>query len=257
MAFYILQTTTEDAPKSKDGATAPIKKRRIELSPHPMHVNLGMRMDDFLSKDGAGGGSGAVVRGKIVSIEDHGCLIDIGISNGSKKQAFLKFENIEGDYEIVEAELMEIDEAATEKTEKKKSARMINPHRVYDFILSGSQNGPILQLSLPTATTMARLRLSNSFTPTLSSFVPGMAVEVRVEQFAKNGICVNFMGGLFRGCLDEDHLGGWRGFDDEKKGGDVMWWKNVFRGKHAKVSFCSLVFVVLQLFSALTHSLSF
>ena len=86
--------------------------------------------------------------------------------------------------------------------------------------------------------------------------------DVSVEAFAKNGLCVTFNNGVYRGCLDEDHLGGHRGVTDEvteegggesgsvvgmkskskngmKKGGEgdvSMWWRRVFKGKFAKVS---------------------
>jgi Ribonuclease G/E len=168
-----------------------------------------------------------VIRGRITSIEDHGCLVDIGMG----KHAFLKFENIEDEYEIME-DAMEIDNDKDRFTNRK----LINAGRIYDFTISPKQNGPILQLSLPTTQTLSRVRLSEDITPNLSSLQPGMLTEVKVEQHAKNGMCVNFMGGLYRGSIDEDHLGGWRDYGEK---GDVMWWKGVFRGRHGKVS-CSL-----------------
>lgn len=264
MAFYILQTTTEDAPKPKGSNTqgTPQKKRRIELSPYPVHVNAGMRLDDFLvAKDNTHKDSSSfVVRGRIASVEDHGCLVDIGgigkvHASGGTNQAFLKFEKIEGDYEIVENETMELDDDEEVRKQPKDSnigdkdysKRLINPGRIYDFLVSSPQHGPIVQLSLPSTHTLARTRLSTSVTPSLASLQPGMLMEVRVEQHAKNGMCVNFMGGLYRGSIDEDHLGGWRSGSDGKKndversGTDVMWWKNVFRGKHAKVCFLLVV----------------
>ena len=76
-------------------------------------------------------------------------------------------------------------------------------------------------------------------------------MEVNVEQHAKNGICVSFMRGVYRGAVDEDHLGGWRSDigsgdgnsrkkrslnDDVVVGDGSMWWKSVFKGRHAKVS---------------------
>ena len=236
MGFSILSTTTDDV---KGG-----KKRRIELSPLPKDVNAGFRLDDFLSAKGGSGKSkvrdghsddGAfVIRGRIVSVEDHGCLVDIGIG----KNAFLKFDNVEDDYEILE-DIMDIDDDEKKsnglKQSKAKGAggnsqKLINPGRIYDFTLLPKQNGPILQLSLPSTNTLSRIRLNESITPTLSSLQPGMLTEVKVEQHAKNGMCVNFMGGLYRGSIDEDHLGGHNG--DSKDG---MWWKGVFRGKHGKV----------------------
>ena len=218
MAFTILSTTTTDV---KGG-----KKRRIELSPLPKDVNAGFRLEDFTSGKGKSSEDEicVTIRGQIVSVEDHGCLVDVG----SGKNAFLKFDAIEDDYEITE-NMMDVDNDAKSSSSNKK---MINPGRTYDFALSPkSQNGPIMQLSLPSVNTLARIRLADNITPTLSSLQPGMLTEVKVEQHAKNGICVNFMGGLYRGSIDEDHLGGHSG---EK--GEGMWWKGIFRGRHAKVS---------------------
>jgi hypothetical protein len=220
MAFSILSTTTDDV---KGG-----KKRRIELSPLPKDVNAGMRLDDFISKGKSRNeeGSEIVIRGRIVSVEDHGCLVDIGMGMG--KNAFLKFDNVEDDHEILE-DAMDVDDA--KEVGGGNDKKLINSGRVYDFTLLPSQNGPIMQLGLPSIRTLARVRLSESITPTLSSLQPGMLAEVKVEQHAKNGMCLSFMGGLYRGSIDEDHLGGWNGGDSK----DGMWWKGVFRGKHGKV----------------------
>ena len=72
-----------------------------------------------------------------------------------------------------------------------------------------------------------------------------MLTNVTVEAHAKNGLCVSFNGGVYRGSLDEDHLGGHRGLGvnrkkkgggETKDGGDPsMWWKGVFKGKLARV----------------------
>lgn len=278
MAFSILQTTTEDAPKNKSGGgntptATPVKKRRIELSPLPIHVNKGVRLDEFLSasvggESGERGGGGdhnaLVVRGRIVSVEDHGCIVDLGgigatatgtNSGGGGQQAFLKFENIEGDYEIVDDDSNNESNENTNTTTTATKSRLINPHRIYDFSLSPTlQSGStsILQLSLPTPTTLSKLRITHSkMAPSLSSLMPGMLMEVNVEQHAKNGICVSFMRGVYRGAVDEDHLGGWRSDigsgdgnsrkkrslnDDVVVGDGSMWWKSVFKGRHAKVS---------------------
>ena len=289
MAFSILQTTTEQLSgksQSKSSKTADtIKKRRIELSPLPNHVNAGVRLDQFLSsayntnsETSSNNESSMIVRGRIVSIEDHGCIVDLGgiassvAGSGERKmQAFLKFENIEGSYEIVdEDDEMEEDDVEDQDNHKEKDAdstktaameidnnnptRLLNKHRLYDFAISPSSNTnagsqSILQLTLPSPQTLSTMRTTSNIkmAPSLSSLMPGMLMEVQVEQYAKNGMCLSFMKGVYRGAVDEDHLGGWRGVDEKGSGGknshkklDVggdpsMWWKNVFRGKHAKV----------------------
>ncbi len=290
MAFSILQTTTDEvstktSPSSK--AATPVKKRRIELSPFPNHVNTGIRLDEFLSSTASSSskskftanandehGTPMIIRGRIVSVEDHGCIVDLGgvllTSTGEKAKAFLKFENIEGDYEIVDDEEqddhdeddvmkddvedangaennpLDVDKCSSKSAGSK---RLLNKHRVFDFAIlppqtSGGGTLSILQLSLPSTSTLATFRTTSEMVPSLSSLVPGMLMKVQVEQHAKNGMCVSFMKGVYRGALDEDHLGGWRGCDEKKKKGlgvadskddPNMWWKSVFRGKHAKV----------------------
>eukprot|EP00580_Thalassiosira_gravida_P017224 CAMPEP_0201661930 /NCGR_PEP_ID=MMETSP0494-20130426/4161_1 /ASSEMBLY_ACC=CAM_ASM_000839 /TAXON_ID=420259 /ORGANISM="Thalassiosira gravida, Strain GMp14c1" /LENGTH=2158 /DNA_ID=CAMNT_0048140171 /DNA_START=165 /DNA_END=6644 /DNA_ORIENTATION=+ len=284
MAFYVMSTTTEQvskrAQKKATPAAAVVKKRRIELSPLPVHVNRGVRMDEYLSSsstmDGSsrGGSTGSVpmvVRGRITSMEDHGCIVDLGgiLGGGARqqKQAFLKFENVEGDYEIDDDEDDSSDDEESEdekendkqhKTDTSTSSsdrsltRKLNIHRIYDFaimpsnILSSSNDSSslptILQLALPSPTTLAKLRTLPKMMPSLSSLQPGMLTEVQVEVHARNGMCVSFKRGVYRGSIDEDHLGGHRSVDTatkskklEKDGSDPsMWWKSVFKGKHTK-----------------------
>ena len=57
--------------------------------------------------------------------------------------------------------------------------------------------------------------------PTLSTLLPGQLISnIQVETFAKNGLCVTFNDGLYRGSLDDDNLGGHRsvsGVESKKK----------------------------------------
>ena len=258
MAFWVSSTETEHVGKkaaAKGGIMQSAKKRRIELSPYPAQVNSGLRLDDYLR-----GGSGAdrdspmVIRGCITSVEDHGCLIDLGLASasGGRQRAFLKFQNVEPDYEVVDddsdEEMSDADEDSSAQNggkESKKGAKIkLNPGRVYDFAILPSNVGSdasILQLSLPRTAALAKMRTTQAMMPVLSSLQPGMLTEVSVEAYAKNGLCVSFHRGVYRGALDEDHLGGHRGCDviggkgsgkDENQG---MWWKGVFRGRHSKV----------------------
>ena len=317
MAFYVVGTTTEILSKrqqqqmaknndSNGGTAVSIKKRRIELSVHPQDVNIGLRLDEYLtpttkptvssssssmsSSHGIANGNGRgvtqtqpmVIRGQIISIEDHGCLVDLG-GNGvlntvsGVKQAFLKFDNIEGEYDIVESDDSSDDEESEdeeddkkgenngEKGEKKKGGsykHQLNKHRIYDFTIlpsniihstsntSSSSNSQVLssiiQLGLPTPSTLATIYTTTQMIPTLSTLLPGQLINnIQVESFAKNGLCVTFNDGLYRGCLDDDNLGGHRSGivesgkkkdgKGEKGGSDGMWWKHVFKGKFAKV----------------------
>ena len=263
-----------------------MKKRRIELSPWPVHVNAGVRVDEYLSPkpssasssvtSGASTSTIMVVRGCIVSVEDHGCIVDLGGILQSGQCAFLQYNNIEGDYEIFgdgedEEDEEDHDDEVNEKTMDNVGSTdgsafkkwKLNPNRIYDFSIlptnitssnsmssssaSSAASRTILQLGLPLPSTLATLRTTSSMMPSLSSLQPGMLAEVHVEAYAKNGICVSFNNGVYRGSIDEDHLGGHRGVEDggkskrtmEKSNNEsndpIMWWKGVFKGKHAKV----------------------
>ena len=253
MAFSILSTTTQEVSK-KDKANnpnGPVKKRRIELSPWPLHVNAGVNIDEFL-KSGHKHDAMMTVRGKITSVEDHGCIVDLGgIASG--RQAFLQFDNVAGEYDVDDEEDSDEEmEDAMETDDDTGAKRLLIPGKIYDFCIlpSSSASQSILQVSLPTQETLIKLRSTPIMAPTISSLQPGMLTEVQVEAHAKNGMCVSFMKGVYRGALDEDHLGGHRGVDDGKKkhldkdsSDPGMWWKSVFKGKHAKVSFQCLYFI--------------
>ena len=333
MTFYVLSTEEEVDNSSstkqrqqQGGGTSVVKKkkRKIELSMWPIHVNSGLRLDTYLLPSTSSSSSSSdvankvgdtslpmVVRGRIISIEDHGCLVDLGGilntipsssssgggggSGGGVKQAFLKFDNVEGEYEIVDndnddddssddeeesedeiknkMDTASIDDKTTSNSNSSSSYKhRLNPHRVYDFtilpsnIITPSSSSSvallpsIIQLGLPTPTTLSTYYTTSSMIPTLSTLQPGQLLkDVRVEAFAKNGLCVTFNNGVYRGCLDEDHLGGHRGVIDDvmvegkageggssvmmkskgKKGGEgdvALWWRRVFKGKFAKVS---------------------
>ena len=65
-----------------------------------------------------------------------------------------------------------------------------------------------------------------------------MLVDVDVEHFARNGLCVSLIGNVYRGAIDSGHLGGYIPDEDFKHKNFVaeMWWKSVFVGKNRKVS---------------------
>jgi len=272
MAFYVLSTTTEAVSKrdqKQSGTSASMtskSKRRIELSASPIHVNTGVRLEEYISPNssvGSGVEVSMVVRGSIVSVEDHGCLVDLGsvltIVGGVKRRAFCKFDAVEGGHEIdddtdSEESDDDDDEDASDPTDTSGYKRKLSPGRIYDFAIlpsniipfdgsSSTTAATILQLSLPLPSTLAKLVTSSTMMPNLSSLQPGMLISnVNVEAHAKNGMCVTFNKGVYRGSLDEDHLGGHRGVDGSGKkmmevdgrGDRSMWWKTVFKGKHAK-----------------------
>ncbi|KAL9187437.1 hypothetical protein ACHAXT_001540 [Thalassiosira profunda] len=274
-AFYVLSTESEDVSKRQQrkqaaasGTPAAAKKRRIELSPWPREVNSGLRgaAGGFLAPASgrrANGeaecvdGSPMVVRGTIASIEDHGCLVDLGGVLGDRR-AFLRFDAIEGGYALEDddedsdgEDSEEEEEEGGDKMDVDESngvpaasapKRPLNVGRAFDFALlpshlSPSSNNAIVQLSLPSHAALTALRTPPAAMPSLSSLQPGMLTQVNVEAHARNGLCVSFHEGVYRGSLDEDHLGGHKGAEmgtTKKKDGNDVWWRGVFKGRHSK-----------------------
>jgi len=66
-----------------------------------------------------------------------------------------------------------------------------------------------------------------------------MLLKCHVEHYARNGLCVTFLGNVFRGSIDMANLGGyWSGVGKMDGVKDAnLWWKDVFVGKHKSVRF--------------------
>eukprot|EP00980_Cylindrotheca_fusiformis_P000877 scaffold232_cov91-Cylindrotheca_fusiformis.AAC.2 len=186
-------------------------RRRIQVTALPKAVNV-REEEMFQKKD-------LPVRGQVTSIEDHGCLVDLGLG----RKGFLKFEDIQGDYDIVEED--EIDKATSDKE------HILNPGRLLDFyVLSNTNN--VYSLKLPSKKTFVNQAVappatSKSAPYTLASITPGWLVNARIEAMAKNGLCVTFLGNVFRGAIEMGHLGGYH----IPKSRDDDAWKALFH-KH-------------------------
>lgn len=268
MAFAVLSATTEDGKDEKDGKRIAVRRRRIELSPWPVHVNDGAVVDSSGIVDSSTatttGKTAIVVRGRIVSVEPHGCIVDLGSGTlRDGQRAFLKFDNVEGGYVIEDDEDDEDEDDDDDEEEDEgdgggghrdgrgvrggdasvpipthsPAKRSLNPHRLYDFTVlppsdesiqvppraggrsakksnassssSSLSNVPpaVVQLGLPSPSTLASLRTSYRDMPSLTSLRPGMLTDVRLEAHARNGVCVSFgEGGVYRGKIGRAHV---------------------------------------------------
>jgi ribosomal protein S1 len=174
----------------------PTPRRRIQVSALPKAINV--RDEDMFQK------KNLPIRGQITSIEDHGCLVDLGLG----RKGFLKFEDIQGKYAIV----VDDDDTDDEEEETEKEHTLL-PGRLLDFyILSNSNN--VYSLKLPSKKTLVNQAVappatSKSAPYTLSSITPGWLVNAKIEAIAKNGLCVTFLGNVFRGAIEMGHLGGY------------------------------------------------
>jgi len=235
------------ANMSKNGKKKTEVKRRIELSIAPAMLNSGLNRDMIYD--------GMTIRGRIQSVEDHGCIVDLGINGLKSTSSFLKFENIEGSYDVVDVSEEEDDSDEEEEDEKMDTDKesvmfLLNKGRIYDFTISSVpskvENGgtsslvnSIIQLKLETPSTRSKNIIDNTTSKrqTIRTLCPGMLLNVTVEHFARNGLCVSFLGHVFRGSIDSSNLGA-QVSDDMKKRGDILaskpveqlWWKSVFVG---------------------------
>eukprot|EP00979_Chaetoceros_neogracilis_P000704 scaffold162_cov267-Chaetoceros_neogracile.AAC.54 len=228
----VVVKATSESVKTKN-SSKPQMKRRIELSVSPSLFNNGLSSDMLHA--------GMTIRGKIRSVEDHGCIIDMNVSGIAGSSCFLKYENIKGEYKILSDDEDE-DEEVNDATFK------LNKGRVYDFtvaslpVKSKKESTSIIQVKLESAKARSK-RIINPATHLASNhsirtLCPGMLINVDVEHFARNGLCVTLLGNVYRGAIDSAHLGGYLPEEDfkNKAATSEMWWKNVFVGKNRRVS---------------------
>jgi ribosomal protein S1 len=241
----VVVKATSETVKSRDGSSSQMK-RRIELSVSPATMNNGLSADMLHERMN--------IRGKIRSVEDHGCIIDLHVSGLGGSSCFLQFDNIKGKYRILEDE--EDDETMSEEADDIDF--QLNKGRIYDFTIKSlpaktkKETSSIIQLELETNKSRSKYVVDAAThlasNHSIRTLTPGMLVKVDVEHFARNGLCVSILGNVYRGAIDSSHLGGYLPENAEesksllKKNTKIseMWWKNVFVGKNRSVSLCSL-----------------
>jgi ribosomal protein S1 len=198
LAVVVVKASTESIPGG-GGKT----RKRIQVSALPSGLN------DIEIKEKS------VVRGRITSVEDHGCLVDLG----HHKTGFLPFDQVEGDYSVT----------ANDNNED-STVRLLNPGRLYDFVVSSkhSASTKVVPLSLLCTEKLSH-KTASSGDYTLQTLNPGMLVQARVEALARNGICVTFLG-AFRGAIELSHLGTQFLATTKQQDGSSEW-KQVFSSK--------------------------
>ena len=206
LAVVVKKITTESVPGGQQ------KKRRIQVSISPTDLNS----RDLPSRS-------ITVRGQILSLEDHGCLVDLG--NGRK--GFLAFEHVEGDYAVLDDE--EEDEGDDQENRR---GHILQKGRMFDFQFASQSRDSVVALSLPSATTTAKHVIvpMSSNTPPLTAIAPGWLVQAKMEALAKNGLCVTFFGNVYRGAVELGHLGGH--FIPENRDGNNAW-RDVFTSQQS------------------------
>lgn len=208
LAVVVLKVVTENVK----GQTA--TRKRIQVTAQPRAVNV--RDKAMFEK------KNLPVRGQITSVEDHGCLVDLGLG----RKGFLKFDDVDGDYTILDG---------NEDGIESNTGQILQPGRLLDFFIaspSNSSKAQVYSLTLPSKKSLVNNIISQpgsskSDPYTLASIMPGWMVTTKVEALAKNGLCVTFLGNVFRGAIEMNHLGGYSVPKSKEEDG----WKHLFQ-KH-------------------------
>ena len=211
-------------------------RRRIQVSALPQDVNPRLLL---AGEAGAGKDStiasaanrlsraSVPIRGQIMSVEDHGCVVELGFG----KRGFLPFDQVGDDNNYV---ILEEDEDYEDEEDDDVSKRpiILQKGRVFDFLVApvttagkNQSATTVFPLTLPTTQKMAKQTVSNLTSSSsskggkrgnskstiipfsFSSLTPGWLVQAKVEAVANNGLCVSIFGNVFRGAMEMNHLG--------------------------------------------------
>jgi predicted RNA-binding protein with RPS1 domain len=194
MSVTIVKAITETSPEGP--------KRRIQVTCQPdvcNHSGTDLHNTPNLS-----------VRGQIISVEDHGLLVDLGFH----RKGFLAFTDIEGSYELEPKDDDEIEnqnnineDDLIDHPTAMAQPRILSIHRIMDFIVKQKTEAKIVPLKLPAIEKIAEIQsITPTYKPSIHELEPGMLVQCLVEMTVKNGICVTFGGGTYRGSIEIAHF---------------------------------------------------
>ncbi|KAF7122955.1 hypothetical protein CNMCM5793_001131 [Aspergillus hiratsukae] len=171
-----------------NAADAPSKnKKRIELSVDPRQTNTGISKSDLEVN--------TAVQASVVSVEDHGLVMDLGIEGGDVKGFMSKKE-----------------------IDSKTNYSDIKEGSVFLCMVTGQNaNGSVVKLS-------ANLQSSGSIkkahylstASTINSFLPGTAAEILLTDVSASGMSGKIMG-MLDATVDLVHSGGNSGKEDITK----------------------------------------
>ncbi|GAD91719.1 rRNA biogenesis protein RRP5, putative [Paecilomyces variotii No. 5] len=170
------------------GADTSVKsKKKIELSVDPKQANSGLSKSDLVVD--------VVVQASVVSVEDHGLVMDLGIE-GADIKGFMSSKEIDP-----EVEYSSIKEGA-----------------VFLCVITGhNASGNVVKLSgnLQTAGSIKKAHYLSS-APTINSFLPGAAAEILLTDVSENGMIGKIMG-MLDTTVDLVHSGANSGKEDLTK----------------------------------------
>ncbi|KAG0161168.1 hypothetical protein PDIDSM_8702 [Penicillium digitatum] len=159
-AFVVSTGSNPDDPKAKS-------KKRIELSVDPRQTNTGFSKSDLVVN--------SAVQASVVSVEDHGVVMDLGIE-GSELKGFM----------------------SSKETDPNVDYSSIKEGSVFLCMVTGQNaSGNVIKLS-SNFQTSASIKKSNylSSAPTINTFLPGTAAEILLTEVTSNGMIGKIMGML-------------------------------------------------------------
>ncbi|KAJ5356723.1 Nucleic acid-binding OB-fold [Penicillium concentricum] len=159
-AYVVSTGSNPDDPKAKS-------KKRIELSVDPRQTNTGFSKSDLVVN--------SAVQASVVSVEDNGVVMDLGIE-GSELKGFM----------------------SSKETDPKVDYSSIKEGSVFLCMVTGQNpGGNVIKLS-SNFQTSASIKKSNylSSAPTINTFLPGTAAEILLTEVESNGMIGKIMGML-------------------------------------------------------------
>ena len=140
-------------------------KRHIELSINPHHANSGLKESDLVTN--------CMVQASVVSVEDHGLIMDIGLGEAGVR-GFMSSKELGPD---------------TDVSKVKEGALHLC------LVTGKSSDGRIVKLSADPAK-IGAVKKSSFLTdaPTVDSFLPGTAIDLLISQVTTWGIVGKVMG---------------------------------------------------------------
>lgn len=171
---YLRAYVTSTQEETSTGAKG---KRHIELSINPREANSGLDKADYVTN--------SMVQASILSVEDHGLIMDLGTGDTGFR-GFMSSKELGPNVDISSLE----------------------EGSVYLCLVTGkSSNGSIIKLSADPQK-ISNIKKGSFLTsaPTVNSFLPGTAVDVLISEVAPSGIAGKVMG-LLNVTADFIHSG--------------------------------------------------
>ncbi|KAK3302297.1 uncharacterized protein B0T15DRAFT_542562 [Chaetomium strumarium] len=163
--FHVGQYVRAYVTSTLDESTPGKSRRHIGLSLEPTHANTGMSEQDVVEN--------CTLMASVVSVEDHGFVMDIGISESNMK-GFLPRKQLDKDI----------------------PEESVQPGSVLLCIVTGkAANGKVAQLST-LSDRLGSPKNNPSEATTIDSFLPGTAADVLISEVSQHGVVGKVMGHL-------------------------------------------------------------